>query len=110
MALMKPKAAMSYRQKRLATERLGQQTSHKTLGPQFVWPRKYARVKMEQKLKERPPNDYPILRFMSWSELPSMTLIRKFCYIYRQTPRITVIWEVLPRNWWKLILGMTTKH
>jgi hypothetical protein len=62
MGDMELETTISYNQKRLPIERLRHQPSHKNLDPQLVLSTRYARLKMDQKLREQSTNDWPSLR------------------------------------------------
>jgi hypothetical protein len=52
MGNMEPENTISSNQKRLPTEELGHQSSHKTFDPQFILSSRCAEVKMDLKLGE----------------------------------------------------------
>ena len=62
MGDMKPEPTISCNQARLLVEELRNQCSHKTFNLQFALPPTCAGVKVSQKLKEWPTNDWSSLR------------------------------------------------
>ena len=56
------------RQAGLPVKRVGLQYNHKTLNPKFVLPTRCAGIKMEQRLREWPANDWLHLRPIPWEK------------------------------------------
>jgi hypothetical protein len=70
----------------------GYHTTNKTFYPKFFLPTRYAGIKMEQKWREWPTNDWPNLRpIWIMGETQPLTLLMIFCYDCRQKPSITVL-------------------
>jgi hypothetical protein len=90
-----PETATPCNEARLPKEEWGHQLSHRTFDPQFFLPIRYAEIKMEEKWRECPTNDWPNLRFMPGKRAHPDTIdgINDTC---RHEPSITVIREASP--------------
>jgi hypothetical protein len=98
MGDIEPVLPISGNQSRLPMTDSELQSTQKTFDLQFILPTRYAGIKIEQKLREKPTNYWSGLRTLVMRENPSLTLLVTFCSTCRQEPTITVIRKTSIRN------------